>query len=96
MAHSAAIRGSFSHWVDNPWSLGSEEAAGARLISDRPMLIDSGIITTLAPHDTLRDKLSDYRLEHIKDKLILPGFIDGHIHFLQARVTGSHGSQLLD
>ena len=96
MAHSVAIRGSFFHLADNPWTLGSEEAAAARLISDGLMLIDNGIITALAPYDTLCDKLSDYRLEHIKDKLIVPGLIDGHIHFPQVRVMGAHGSQLLD
>jgi len=96
MAHSIAIRGSFFHLVDNPWTLGNEEAAAARLINDGLMLIDNGIIKALAPYDSLCDKLSNYRLEHIKDKLIVPGFIDGHIHFPQVRVMGAYGSQLLD
>ena len=31
-----------------------------------------------------------------KNRLILPGFIDGHIHFPQVRVLGAYGNQLLD
>ena len=31
----------------------------------------------------------------IRDRLILPGFIDGHIHFPQTRVIGAFGEQLL-
>jgi guanine deaminase len=96
MAHSIAIRGSFFHLVEDPWPLDSEESTAARLISDGLMLIDNGIITALAPYDTLCDKLSNYRLEHIENKLIVPGFIDGHIHFPQVRVMGAYGSQLLD
>jgi guanine deaminase len=30
------------------------------------------------------------------EKLILPGFIDAHIHYPQTRVVGSYGAQLLD
>jgi guanine deaminase len=33
---------------------------------------------------------------HLQDRLILPGFIDGHIHFPQLRVLGVFGNQLLD
>src|SRR5215471_2992867 len=32
---------------------------------------------------------------HIKDRLVLPGFIDGHVHVPQTRVLGAYGEQLL-
>jgi cytosine/adenosine deaminase-related metal-dependent hydrolase len=32
----------------------------------------------------------------IKDRIILPGFIDGHVHFPQVRVLGAFGEQLLN
>ena len=32
---------------------------------------------------------------HIKDRLILPGFIDGHVHVPQTRVLGAYSEQLL-
>ena len=31
-----------------------------------------------------------------KDTLILPGFIDAHVHYPQTQIIGSHGEQLLD
>jgi guanine deaminase len=31
-----------------------------------------------------------------RDRLILPGFIDAHVHYPQTQIIGSHGAQLLD
>jgi len=45
-------------------------------------------VLTRAPADAPRDDHSG--------KLLLPGFIDAHIHYPQTRVVGSYGAQLLD
>jgi guanine deaminase len=96
MTQRVAIRGSFFHLVEDPWPLGSKEANAARLINDGLMLVDQGIITAFGSYESLENRLDGYKLEQIKDKLIVPGFIDGHIHFPQVRVMGAYGSQLLD
>src|SRR5262245_53806996 len=31
-----------------------------------------------------------------RDRLILPGFIDSHVHYPQTQIIGSYGEQLLD
>ena len=38
----------------------------------------------------------DAKVDDWSGKLILPGFIDAHIHYPQTRVIGSYGAQLLD
>jgi len=35
-------------------------------------------------------------LDHFPEALILPGFIDAHIHFPQTQVIASYGAQLMD
>src|SRR3546814_20812702 len=35
-------------------------------------------------------------VDHFPDALILPGFIDAHIHFPQTQVIASYGAQLMD
>ncbi len=96
MAESVAIRGSFFDLIADPWPLGSEEANAARLISDGLMLIDNGCITAIGPYEAFSNRLGAYKLVTIQDKLIVPGFIDGQIHFPQVRVMGAYGHQLLD
>jgi guanine deaminase len=94
-----AIRGCFFHLIQDPWPLGSKrEAESARLLSDGLLLIDDGIISAFAPYEELSSKVIDegYQLNHIKNRLIVPGFVDGHIHFPQIRVVGAYGNQLLD
>jgi guanine deaminase len=88
------IRGRVLSFRDDPRLVG---AAAWRLIDDGAVLVDNGMIAAVgeagailasAPRDTSVD---DHR-----GKLVLPGFIDAHIHYPQTRVIGSYGAQLLD
>jgi guanine deaminase len=67
------------------------------LVEDGAILIEDGVIVAageaknIAPMAPADAKTDDY-----PGKLILPGFIDTHIHYPQTRVIGSYGAQLLD
>lgn len=90
------IRGSFFDFVDDPWKhIGSEQDA-ARYIRDGLLVITNGIIQDFGPFEELSAKYEGLPITHIQNRLILPGFIDGHIHFPQVRVLGAYGKQLLD
>jgi guanine deaminase len=39
---------------------------------------------------------SDFRVEDHRGKLLMPGFIDTHVHFPQVDVIASYGTQLLE
>jgi hypothetical protein len=67
-------------------------------IENGAILIADGVIEAVGDHDELRRQgLADgaREIDH-RPHLILPGFIDPHIHFPQVQVIASWGAQLLD
>ncbi|SMH62008.1 guanine deaminase [Azospirillum agricola] len=92
---AAAIRGrllSFRRAPDGPGDAGSY-----RLIEDGLVLVEDGRIAAVGEHADLRGRLPEgATVAHHPDGLILPGFIDTHIHFPQTQVIASYGARLLD
>ncbi|TRW97805.1 guanine deaminase [Paracoccus sp. M683] len=65
-----------------------------RYLEDGAILIEDGIIRAVGDYTDLREPgLAE--IDH-RPNLILPGFIDPHIHFPQVQVIASWGAQLLD
>lgn len=64
---------------------------------DGILLTDGGRIADLGPADSLLAALSDdiEVIDH-SGKLIMPGFIDCHVHYPQIDIIASYGDQLLD
>lgn len=63
-------------------------------IEDGALLVDGGRIAAVGDYaDLRRDGLAV--IDH-RPHLILPGFIDPHLHFPQVQVIASWGAQLLD
>ncbi len=90
-----AIRGTFFDFIDDPWKHVGKEHESARFFKDGLLVLEDGIIQDFGAYADLAPKYSGVETTHIKDRLILPGFIDGHIHFPQTRVLGAFGEQLL-
>ncbi len=98
MAHSMTtlgIRGAFFDFVDDPWKHVGREAEAARFHADGLLVIEDGRIADFGAHDDVFERHRALEITHLRDRLILPGFIDGHIHFPQMRVLGAFGEQLL-
>jgi len=95
-AGNCAIRGSFFDFVDDPWKYGDHEQDAARFTRDGLLVVKDGMIADFGPFADVARRHPSVEITHIKDRLILPGFIDGHIHFPQVRVLGAFGNQLLD
>ncbi|MGZ3216269.1 guanine deaminase [Paracoccus sp. T5] len=71
-----------------------DSADNHRFWEDGAILVEDGRILAVGDHaDLARDGLSE--IDH-RPHLILPGFIDPHIHFPQLQVIASWGAQLLD
>lgn len=69
----------------------------ARYIEDGVLLIDEGKIVGLFPWQEGDPRLEEsWSLLDYRGKVILPGFIDSHIHFPQAEIIGAYGEQLLE
>ena len=96
MPASCAIRGSFFDFVDDPWKHPGHEDRSARFVGDGLLVVRDGIVEDFGDFADLSQHYADVPVTHLEDRLILPGFIDGHIHFPQLRVLGVFGDQLLD
>ncbi|XUJ33663.1 hypothetical protein ACQ5SK_39460 [Bradyrhizobium japonicum] len=92
---TVGIRGTFFDFVDDPWKHIGNEQAAARFHQDGLMVVTGGVIKAFGPHDKIAAAHPGVEITHIKDRIIVPGFIDGHIHLPQTRVLGAYGEQLL-
>jgi guanine deaminase len=89
------IRGTFFDFTDDPWKHAGNEQAAARFLADGLLVIENGLIKAHGNFADVSPQYPGLEINHIRNRLILPGFIDGHIHFPQARIIGSYGEQLL-
>lgn len=91
-----AIRGPALTFVDDPFVVG--DAAAMRHEPDALIVIEDGKIAALGPAEQLLPTLdpSVTITSYGRDSLILPGFIDVHVHYPQTTMIGAHGEQLLD
>lgn len=95
MPFTTAIRGNFfdiAACVDHPQQLGQQ----LRHIPDGLMLLHEGAIAWFGSWQQGESLLPPgFEVAHYPDKLIVPGFIDTHIHYPQTEMIGAYGEQLL-
>jgi guanine deaminase len=90
-----AIRGRLLTFLRAP--TGAGDAQSYRLIEDGIILVKDGRIETVGPaHEIAAQLPAGIPVEVFADALILPGFIDPHIHYPQTQVIASYGAQLLE
>jgi guanine deaminase len=94
--NNSALRGSFFDFTDDPWKHVGHEQDSARFLPDGLLVVRDGLIADFGPFADVSRRHPGVPITHLRDRLILPGFIDGHIHFPQVRVLGAYGNQLLD
>ncbi|MGD8195108.1 guanine deaminase [Herbiconiux sp. P18] len=92
---TTAVRGTFLDFIDDPYRHVGDEAAATRFEADGLLVVDDGIIVDFGAYDTVAPRHPGVEITEIRDRIILPGFIDGHIHLPQTRVLGAYGEQLL-
>jgi guanine deaminase len=90
-----AIRGRLLSFLRAP--SGAGDAQSYRYVEDGIVLVKDGRIEAAAPAAELSGQLpAGLSVEHFPDQLIMPGFIDPHIHYPQTQVIASYGAQLLE
>ena len=90
-----AIRGRLLTFLRAP--TGAGDAQSYRFIEDGIVLVKDGRIEAVGPaHDIAARLPAGIPMDVFADALILPGFIDPHIHFPQTQVIASYGAQLLE
>lgn len=90
-----ALRGRLLSFLEDPAAAGAE--ASHSYIEDGLLVIAAGRIAQVGEAKALLGKLpKGLPVDRYPDDLILPGFIDPHIHYPQTQVIASYGAQLLD
>lgn len=93
---NCAIRGTFFDFLDDPWKHVGQEQNAARFIADGLLVVKDGRIEDFGPFGEVSARRPGLEVTHLPGRILMPGFIDGHIHFPQTRVLGAYGNQLLD
>lgn len=94
-----AFRGSILHCLDDPGDGAGDGKVNAAVefFEDGLLLVADGRVAALGDAAELFPQLpAGAEVTDYSGKLILPGFIDTHIHFPQTDMIASYGEQLLD
>ena len=90
-----AYRTALLYSLDDPARVGVESSY--RYLQDGLLLVEAGRIRAIDSAANLLPQLpAGTPLQHWPDALIVPGFVDTHIHYPQTGIVGAGGEQLLD
>lgn len=90
----SAIRGSALTFLGDPFLIGREKSM--QYESDALIIMRDGKIEFFGAYSETRKHLpAGVELVHYPDSLILPGFIDIHVHYSQTQIIGAFGKQLI-
>jgi len=85
------FRGTFLDTPEDPFAGGVLRAE-----TDGALLVENGVITSRGPYAELRRRHADEPVVNLGDGVVLPGFVDTHVHFPQVRIIGGLGRPLLE
>ena len=88
------LRGRTLSFRDIPQS--HDDEASYVYEEDGAVVVRDGLIAASGSYEQVRARFADADVVDHRPHLILPGFIDTHLHFPQAQVIGSFGTKLLD
>ncbi len=89
-----ALRGTLVDFTADPHLAG---AAAMRHVEDGLLVIRDGLIEAAGPADALLATLpAGTPVADQRGKILMPGFVDAHIHYPQTDIIASHGKQLMD
>ncbi|MRS20524.1 guanine deaminase [Enterobacteriaceae bacterium RIT692] len=71
-------------------------AANARYLEDGLLTLRDGKVASLESWQIAEGRVDHTRVTDLRGKLIVPGFIDTHIHYPQTEMIGAFGEQLLE
>ena len=89
-----AFRARILHFTSAP---DIHTGAGVEYFDDGVLLVERGCVKALGrAEDLARQGLDLQSCRHYPEYVLMPGFIDTHVHYPQTRVIASYGEQLLD
>ena len=88
------FRSSFLDAIADPFYV--PEADCIRYFADGLLVVEDGQVKDLGDYAELQSLYADIPITDYRDRLIVSGFIDTHIHFPQTEMIASYGEQLLE
>ena len=90
-----ALRGAALTMCADPFEVGDEAAMHHE--SDALIVVEDGRVKAFGDYRTLAPSLPPgVEVVHHRDALIVPGFIDAHVHYPQTQIIGAGGKRLID
>jgi guanine deaminase len=89
-----AVRGAFLDFVDDPFYVA--EAESVRYIPDGLLVLREGKVLAFGAYADLQADYGSVPTTIYPDKLIVPGFIDLHVHYPQTEMIAAYGAQLME
>lgn len=95
MSTRKAYRGEILHLLANPMDGDSDNCY--QHFEDGLLLIEEGRIAECEAYNKIAPGLGDdVEIVHYRNALLVPGFVDTHIHLPQTEMIGAYGEQLLE
>jgi guanine deaminase len=95
MTPALAFRGSLLHLLRDPGAAAASDAV--QHFEDGVLVVRDGrIVEAGSARDVLARLPADAAVKDYSGKLLVPGFVDCHIHYPQTDMIASHGAQLLE
>lgn len=89
------LRAAILHCLADPGEHASPSAV--EYFDDGVLVVENGVVAEVGAAESLLPRLPENApVEDLRGKLIVPGFIDCHVHFSQLDIIASYGEQLLD
>jgi guanine deaminase len=90
-SQARAYRASVLHFRDDP----SASSHAHEYHEDALLVVERGRVLELGPHAALEAKYAGIEVVDYSGQLIVPGFIDTHVHYAQTEMIASYGEELL-
>jgi guanine deaminase len=90
-----AYRARIAHCLADPGEESRPEAL--EVFDDGLLVVENGVVVEAGDASSLLNNLGEsVEVTDLSGKIIVPGFIDCHVHFPQLDIIASYGAQLLD
>jgi guanine deaminase len=92
---TVALRGHAVSFTGDPFAAPADEVFVD--VPDALILVENGVITRFGPWSQLHGEVpTGVEVVHYPDHVLCAGFVDTHVHYVQAGIIAAFGSQLID
>ncbi|WP_206603116.1 guanine deaminase [Leptolyngbya ohadii] len=88
-----AVRGAFLDFTGDPFRCNERDSV--RYVKDGLLVLKGGKVEAFGDYGTIAPQYQGISITEYPEKLIIPGFLDIHVHYPQTEIIAAYGEQLL-